>query len=99
MKTSIARQIGCRPPWDILSSFSVPVCDTLEKIYDYEQLDYEYMIYEQKIVLNLTKCLIPCKYKQYKMVEEPLTGPATFLGPRGKQGYISEIVQVIIFFV
>ena len=86
MKTSLARQIGCRPPWDIWSPSSIPLCDTVEKIYEYEQLDYYYLIYEQKIVLNLTNCLIPCTYKEYKMVEEPQAGPATFLGPKGKQG-------------
>jgi len=87
VKNSLAERVGCRPPWDTWSPTSIPVCDTLEKNSEHEQLDWKFFNYEQKIVINSTKCLIPCNYKEYKVVGEPQGGSSTVFGTQGSQGY------------
>ena len=86
MKSSLAREVGCRPPWDIWSPTSIPVCDTLEKNIKHEQLDWKFFNHEKKVIINNTKCLVPCNYLEYKVVGEPISGSTTSIGPRGTQG-------------
>ena len=80
VKTSQAKKVGCRPPWDIWSPTYIPVCDSLAKNIEHEKLDWEFISVEQKVVINSTNCLIPCKYKEYKVVGEAKYG---YFGSQG----------------
>ena len=63
VKTSQARLVGCRPPWDIWSPPSIPLCQTMEQLQQHEQLDQSYIQIEQQKIVNQTGCNIPCKFK------------------------------------
>ena len=39
VKTSQARRVGCRPPWDIWSPPTIPLCQTMDQLQQYEELD------------------------------------------------------------
>ena len=64
---------GCRSPWDVWSSSSIPLCDTLEKANYYMDTYARLAWSELKIITNFTGCLTPCVYKEYKVIGEPLT--------------------------
>ena len=64
VKTSQARMVGCRPPWDIWSPPTIPLCQTMDQLQQHEKVDYTYMSNgEQQIIVNRTDCKIPCKFK------------------------------------
>ena len=63
VKTSQARSVGCRPPWDIWSPDTIPLCQTMDQLREYERLDVFYLSSEQKMIVNQTGCLVPCSYK------------------------------------
>ena len=63
VKTSQARSVGCRPPWDIWSPHTIPLCQTLDQLYMYEKIDYKYVSLERKRIVQSTGCKVPCKYK------------------------------------
>ena len=63
VKTSQARMVGCRPPWDIWSPHSIPLCQSMEQLKLYEKLDLQYVSYERKQIVRSTGCHVPCKYK------------------------------------
>ena len=93
MKTSLAEKVGCRPPWDIWSPTSIPVCETLEKNIEHEKLDFNFYSIEQKNIIKSTNCLIPCKYSEYKVVGEPINGNSTIFWPDEKQGYKFQFIE------
>ena len=61
VKTSQARMMGCRPPWDIWSPHSIPPCQTVDQLDQYEKLDMT--LYDLEMILTKTGCRIPCNYK------------------------------------
>ena len=63
VKTSQARRVGCRPPWDSWSPDTIPLCQTMDQLWEYDGLDFRLKHVEQKIILNYTGCQPPCKYK------------------------------------
>ena len=63
VKTSQAESVGCRPPWDIWSPDTIPLCQTVVQLQQHERLDWLDINYEQKMIINNTGCLVPCKYK------------------------------------
>ena len=63
VKTSQARMVGCRPPWDSWSPPTLPLCQTMDQLWEYDGLDFRLKDVEQKIILNYTGCQPPCKYK------------------------------------
>ena len=63
VKTSQARRVGCRPPWDSWSPQDIPLCQTMDQLKEHEDLDWLDINYEQKMIINNTGCLVPCKYK------------------------------------
>ena len=64
VKTSQAKMVGCRPPWDIWSPANIPLCQTLDQFQHHEQLDKSYLDNgEQQFIVNKTGCQIPCKFK------------------------------------
>ena len=63
VKSSQAQEVGCRPPWDVWTSPALPLCTKTEELSQHEELDWNNFNYEQKIIINNTGCLPPCKYK------------------------------------
>ena len=64
VKTSQARMVGCRPPWDIWSPDTIPLCQTMNQLHKYEQLDKGLLaIRGKKTFLQKTGCKVPCIYK------------------------------------
>ena len=63
VKTSQARSVGCRPPWDLWSPHTIPLCQTMEQLQEHESLDTTNLHSEQQMIVNQTGCQIPCKYK------------------------------------
>ena len=63
VKTSQARRLGCRPPWDSWSPATIPFCQTVEQLEQHEELDMRFGFSEQKIIVAETGCQVPCQYK------------------------------------
>ena len=64
VKTSQARMVGCRPPWDIWSPHTLPLCQTMDQLQQYEDIDIGLMrIKTKKKFLTKTGCKVPCNYK------------------------------------
>ena len=63
VKTSQARMVGCRPPWDIWSPPTIPLCQTMDQLLKYERMDLHYGFYEKIKIVGETGCKAPCKYK------------------------------------
>ena len=80
VKTSQAKEVGCRPGWENWSNSSLPICSKMEELNLHEKLDWDIFNAEQKIVENKTGCKVPCKYKEFAIVGEPQGGNANILG-------------------
>ena len=63
VKTSQARRVGCRPPWDSWSPPTLPLCQTLEELQHHEELDNTSLQSDQQMIVNQTGCNIPCQFK------------------------------------
>jgi hypothetical protein len=57
--------------WDRWSSRSLPVCDSFDQLKHAEYVLMWVFDMIQSDLVNYTKCLIPCKYKEFKIVGEP----------------------------
>ena len=62
VKASLAEKIGCRPPWDLWSPASSPLCARVEDMARHEEYDWDLYNFEQKIVLNFTGCKVLTSY-------------------------------------
>ena len=69
---SITRQVGCRPPWDLGNNQDLPICQELERIQRFEELHKSTTIDNLLLIVNHTKCLKPCQYKEYKFAADPV---------------------------
>ena len=56
VKTSQARRVGCRPPWDSWSPQDIQLCRTVDQLQQHESLDWLEINYEQKMIINNTRC-------------------------------------------
>ena len=64
VKTSQARMVGCRPPWDIWSPPTIPLCQTMDQLQQYEKIDIDlFNIRRKNKFLRITGCRVPCNYK------------------------------------
>ena len=79
VKTSQARRVGCRPPWDSWSPHTIPLCQTVDQLQHHERLDWADVNLEQKMIVNNTGCQLPCHYREYQVAGEPQGGPAPAL--------------------
>ena len=92
IKTHLAKKVGCKPPWDIWSPNTIPVCNSLEKLSMHEILDFTFLQYDKITLLNETGCLIPCKYKEF-------TQPQTRIASEGKiQGLLNISTEFVLLF-
>jgi hypothetical protein len=64
----LTRKLGCRVPFDSLSSEDLPVCSELDEL-RYFHANYSSIAeYDLNEIMDLTECLKPCTYKEYKLV-------------------------------
>ena len=64
----VERKLGCQVPWESLSSEDLPVCSELDKR-RYFHGNYSCIAeYDLNEIMDLTECLKPCTYKEYKLV-------------------------------
>ena len=63
VKTSQARMVGCRPPWDSWSPHTIPLCQTMDQLTQYEKLDYLFTYMRPKEILKDFGCRKPCTFK------------------------------------
>ena len=73
-KRSVAKEIGCKLPWDVWNQKSIPVCDTFDQINNHLLWDRFGFHFEQKTLIERTGCLVPCKYREYNIVTDPQRG-------------------------
>ena len=81
----MATEIGCKPPWDTWSPSSIPVCDSLKDNSKHEERDWKYFGSEKKLIMNSTRCLKPCQYREHK-IEQNFEGSTSILEDRGDKG-------------
>ena len=68
----LAEIAGCRSPWDIWASPTVPICDNLDAANKYSEKFFELVWSpELKMISKITGCLTPCTYVEYAIVGEP----------------------------
>ena len=66
--------MGCRMRWEKSNAFKkMPLC-TGGQMWWYSGLHYKYMWMEQTMLVNYTNCPLPCSYKEYKLVDNPIIG-------------------------
>ena len=83
VKTSQARMVGCRPPWDIWSPHTIPLCQTMDQLRQYEKIDRAlFLITRKKTFIKRTGCKVPCNYQVcIKLVDLSVHGSQLSLMP------------------
>ena len=66
-----AELAGCRIPWDVWANTSLPICHNLEAANRYNKIYGDLAYSELKIITNISGCLTPCIYREYKVLGEP----------------------------
>ena len=68
VKESLAVQVGCRLPWDKKTRQDLEVCTERKQFQRFETLAMSIISEEIDEVKNMTGCLTPCAYKEYKFL-------------------------------
>ena len=71
IKMSISSDVGCKLPWNEFS-LKIHTCNTVEQFQRHENLYSYYAASEQKIIINMTGCKLPCSYREFKTVGDPM---------------------------
>ena len=61
----------CTLPWVGLES-DLPVCTAIDQFKAYETMYKKSAASEQKMVLNMTGCKLPCNYREFQAVGHPI---------------------------
>ena len=67
VERSLIRMAGCQPPWSRVKVEDMPLCDNKTLVLNYSTLYFEVSSLERENLCNLTKCLMPCSYMEYKV--------------------------------
>ena len=78
VRKSFAEKVKCRLPWPDTGSPSVSVCQNLTQYLQYEKLYASLESSSTRSIENISKCLRPCHYKEYRMVNGPAPISDTF---------------------
>ena len=70
--------IGCQSPWD--ASLHFKACTTANELAQYEFENHEMQHLEQTEITEYTGCLLPCRYREFKLVDTPFDGFEEKLG-------------------
>ena len=70
VRKSFADKVKCRLPWPSSDSSigNLPVCQNLSQFLQFENLYAQLEEMSTRSIENFTKCLRPCQYKEYRMV-------------------------------
>ena len=79
IRDSINRKIGCRPEWDNWRNQGRPICKEMQQLLKYNNDFNEIASLVQGDIANHTGCLLPCRYKEYEIVDTPI-----LMDPRDK---------------
>ena len=60
--------------WDTWSSKILPVCDKLEQIKNFEAEYFKLGGFVQADYVDKCSCPLPCRYKEYQIIGEPIDG-------------------------
>ena len=74
VRNSFIAKVKCRLPWpgpDSSADTSLPVCKNLSQFLQFEELYAQLEEVSTSSIENVTKCLRPCHYKEYRMVNGP----------------------------
>ena len=71
VRNAISRTVGCRTERDYWSIQSRRICRDVGKLIEYEELYLRIVMLERNGIIQHTGCLLPCQYKEFKIVEPP----------------------------
>ena len=75
VRNSFTAKVKCRLPWPAPDSSadtgSAPVCQNLSQFLQFEKLYAQLEEVSTSSIENITNCLRPCRYKEYRMVNGP----------------------------
>ena len=74
VRNSFTKKVKCRLPWPAIDSSvdsGVPVCQNLTQFLQFEKFYAQIEEVSTSSIENITKCLRPCHYKEYRMVNGP----------------------------
>ena len=71
IKKAVINYVGCRLPWAEVDQ-NIANCTTFEQFLKHEKFYQEIAMKEQKAVLDMTGCKVPCKYRDFKEVDTPI---------------------------
>ena len=66
------KKIGCRPEWESSSEESMKICTDVNQLIKYESVFRDLSNLDRNQISNRTGCLLPCRYKEYKILDTPL---------------------------
>ena len=73
-------KVGCQYPWNQKNSNNLPHCRDMEMILELEKDFFDLGKLERKDVIEKTGCLIPCRYREYKILNDMMKGLTTGFG-------------------
>ena len=71
VRNYISKKVGCKTEWDYWSIQSRKICRNVGKLIEYEELYLRIVMLERNGIMQHTGCLLPCQYKEFKIVEPP----------------------------
>ena len=74
VRNSFTKKVKCRLPWPAIDSSvdsGVPVCQNLTQFLQFEKFYAQIEEVSTSSIEKITKCLRPCHYKEYRMVNGP----------------------------
>ena len=69
---ALSKKIGCKPEWESSGEESMKICTDVNQLIQYESAFREISKHDKDQILNRSGCLLPCQYKEYKIVDTPL---------------------------
>ena len=83
VRNSFIAQVKCRLPWpaaagDSSADNGLPACQNLTQFLQFEKLYAQLEELSTSSIENVTKCLRPCRYKEYRMVDGPTATSETY---------------------
>ena len=73
MRKSFEAEVKCRLPWPESAEDDLPVCQNLTQYTHFERLYAEINVVSTNSIENVTRCMRPCHYKEYRMEDIPGT--------------------------
>ena len=70
MRNSLVRKIGCKLPWDKLTSWDFTVCSSVDNLRSYAVFYNKIYVADLTTIFNWTGCSKPCHYKEYSLLGE-----------------------------